>query len=65
MTLEEMQAWVDEDDEAEAERDVQFHIVQGAPFTAKGIWRKKRMRASRPPLYVKPHDERHLWLMAH
>jgi hypothetical protein len=61
MNLAEIDAWVDEEDDV-SDTPTQFYITQGRSFTAKGVWRKKKMRADRAPMYVKPHDERHLWL---
>jgi hypothetical protein len=52
----------DVDDKAEAERDVEFYVTHENPGTVRGVWRNKKMRADRHPMYVKPHDERHLWL---
>ena len=52
----------EEPEDDEAERDVQFYVVQRNPGTVRGVWRDKKMRADRHPLYFNPHDERALWL---
>lgn len=54
------------EDDDPADQEVQFYVVRKPDRKAKGSARnfQKRLRAQRRPLYVKPHDERHLWLMA-
>ena len=62
MTLEELNSWVDEAPEQQGPTPT-FHVVQKPPRKLKGVWRNKKMRAARSPMYVTdPRNERHIWL---
>jgi hypothetical protein len=60
MSIQDLDAWVDGEPEQQSPT---FHVVHKPPRKLKGVWRDKKMRADRSPMYLTDYrNERHIWL---